>query len=92
MIPCKKDKCLKYPACKHKTFIICTLLRIYCDDIIHSTNSDTDVWYIIYDEFPELLGVKLETPPKGSNITIVHDTLFRPDILFKPKEFYNNFS
>ena len=32
-LPCIKSKCLKYPACKNKKFIICTPLREYCDEI-----------------------------------------------------------
>ena len=28
-LPCKKDKCLLYPACKHKEMIDCKLLRDY---------------------------------------------------------------
>ena len=29
MIPCKKDKCLKFPVCKTKRTIFCTLLYNY---------------------------------------------------------------
>jgi hypothetical protein len=29
MIPCIKTKCLKYPACKHKTKVICDLIFEY---------------------------------------------------------------
>jgi hypothetical protein len=29
IIPCIKDKCLKYPACRNKNYIQCTELCIY---------------------------------------------------------------
>ena len=77
-LPCKQNKCLKYPACKNKQFITCTPLREYCDEIIQTTpfiQDGKDLWDILYNEFPEIIGVDLDQPPKDSNITSVKDLL-----------------
>ena len=43
-IPCKKRKCILYPACKHKTHIVCDDLIKYWKSLI---SSDVTVRYKI---------------------------------------------
>jgi len=73
-IPCITHKCLKYPACKHKKFIVCTMLREYCNDL-PQINTDQDVWATLYEHFKHLLGVQLDIPPKDTDITVVRNML-----------------
>ena len=78
ILPCIEKKCIKYPACKHKKFITCSPFREYCDEIgITKSTMDhgQDVWDIIYLNFPELLAVDVEHPPKDSDITNVYGIL-----------------
>lgn len=97
-LPCKEIKCLKYPACKHSTFITCTPLREYCDEVtqISKFQDGEDVWDILYSTFPNLLGVQLDQAPKDSNITNVKDLLINrrkvpmkviQNIIWKPQEY-----
>ena len=73
-IPCITHKCLKFPACQNRKFIVCSTLREYCDDLVH-LNKHQDMWGTLYSSFKNLLGVQSETPPKGSNITIARNIL-----------------
>jgi len=77
ILPCIENKCLKYPTCKHKKFIICTPLREYCDEATQTTKFEysQDIWDILYSTFPNLLGVQLDQAPKGSGITNVKDMI-----------------
>ncbi len=38
-LPCIKNKCLKYPICKHKEYIDCEELNNYCTRQIKQHNS-----------------------------------------------------
>ena len=73
-IPCITHKCLKYPTCKRKKFVVCTILREYCDDLTH-LNTDQDIWQTLYEHFTELLGVQCDIPPEDSNITVARNVL-----------------
>ena len=77
MIPCKQIKCIKFPTCKNKVFITCTPLREYCDELsqTYKFQDGQDLWDLLYNTFPELLGVQLDQAPKDSNITNVKDLL-----------------
>ena len=96
-LPCIKSKCLKYPACKNKKFIICTPLREYCDETTNTMKVEDgqDIWDLLYSTFPNLLGVQLDQAPKGSNITNVKDLLINRrkvpkdmiQTLWKPQEY-----
>jgi hypothetical protein len=75
-IPCKQIKCLKYPACKNREFITCTLLREYCDEIAQTyAEEGQDIWTMLYIDFPILLGVQLDQASKGSDISNVKSLL-----------------
>jgi len=74
-IPCIKNKCLKFPVCKSKRHIDCTSLREYYDEVILIQGQDSISGGPIYTTFPNLLTIKLETPPEDSNITKVNDTI-----------------
>ena len=45
MIPCKESKCLKFPVCKTKRTIFCTLLYVYLREIIN----EDEVYEILQD-------------------------------------------
>ena len=76
-IPCIENKCLLYPVCRYKKFIVCTPLREYCYEVsqTHKIDNDQDIWTILYSSFPNLLGVQLDQAPKDSDITNVKDLL-----------------
>ena len=59
MIPCKIDKCIKYPSCIAREYIICTLLDNYYQKTVgHHEHVDVDdfimTWELINKEFPKL--------------------------------------
>jgi len=71
ILPCIKNKCLKYPACKNKQFITCTPLREYCNEIAQTyAEEGQDIWTMLYIDFPNLMGVQLDQAPKSVNMSV----------------------
>ena len=65
MIPCKEEKCLKYPACKHKRIIKCIVLLKWFNAIRteHKPYYDfptrhTAAWLELAVIFPSLIKVE----------------------------------
>ncbi len=60
-LPCKKDKCLKYPLCINKISINCELLYDIMIDKYNnllSTKAKTKLWDSYRNVLPKLLNVK----------------------------------
>jgi len=65
MIPCKEEKCLKYPACKNKRIIKCILLLKWFTAIRNEHRQDYDfstrhtaAWLELAVIFPRLVKVE----------------------------------
>ena len=59
MIPCERDKCLKYPACKQKETISCTELVRYINH--NNPNlSHHDFWKLINEYLPNVTAFSIE--------------------------------
>ena len=54
MIPCVKDKCLKYPICKSKEKIDCKLIIEYYKYLTELHDNAVQSWDILYKHFPNL--------------------------------------
>lgn len=68
MIPCIKDKCLKYPVCKSKILIDCSLLRDHYRLIIE--------WNDLHEYFPNL-----KTLISYADNDVFYPTICKPSIL-----------
>ena len=66
MIPCKREKCLKYPVCKSKTEIACSDLRKYFMSLSDHNNKR---WAELNETFPHL---------KRLGITVMNGTWYPP--------------
>ena len=65
MIPCKLNKCLKYPACKNKRVITCSPLRDYSHNLRPELfRLDKQVWIELEKDFPNLIAIQSE----GANL------------------------
>ena len=64
-IPCIKNKCLKYPACKSKTIIVCDVMYKYKEVKTDSSGSfkETETWHEILEVLPNALQFFEEKPP-----------------------------
>ena len=51
MIPCIEDKCLKYPVCKSKTILDCTLILNYYKLL---SPYSFQVWHTLHEHLPNL--------------------------------------
>ena len=53
MIPCKTNKCLKYPVCRNKEWINCADLDGYTHDLAEN-NSESMAWDMMRNYFPNI--------------------------------------
>lgn len=67
MIPCIKEKCLKYPICISKKAIRCFLLHKYYKDISIDGMSGIDAWHHIRKTLPKIGSI--------SDAAEMHDTV-----------------
>jgi len=65
IIPCVKDKCLKYPVCRHKASVKCEALLLYYYEVYHEITEvkryHRDVWNIMNEVLPNLDNIKRNT-------------------------------
>jgi hypothetical protein len=65
IIPCIKDKCLKYPACRHKKSIKCEALICYYYELYHEITEvkryHRDIWNIMNEILPNLDNIRRNT-------------------------------
>ena len=63
IIPCIKNKCLKYPTCKYKSYVECSPLHEYYLSLTppysHNKRSRDNkiAWMILKTDLPELTGI-----------------------------------
>jgi len=60
MVPCVEYKCLKYPACKHKTEVICDLILEW----YRKGKTKTDNWNQLHEVMPLLVSLVPEVKSK----------------------------
>lgn len=53
-LPCIKNKCLKYPVCRNKTNVNCTLLVVAMRKIYQVTDQ-TQKWKFLRKHFPNVI-------------------------------------
>lgn len=68
MIPCKEIKCISYPSCIAREYIVCTLLdKYYQKRLGHHEHVDVDDFIVTWDqinkEFPKLTWLVSEDEP-----------------------------
>ena len=62
IIPCIKNKCLKYPTCKYKSYVECSPLHEYFisfnPESPNKGNKDNSIiWQKLQETLPELTGI-----------------------------------
>jgi len=78
-LPCIKNRCLKYPACKNKTHIVCDDLATYIFDLKKTENEAIDrirrydvLWWkeFLEEKFPKIMCVQYEEQLKFEDTNV----------------------
>ena len=73
MIPCIKNKCLKYPVCKHKVEVECTALRRY-----NALQTNKSFWRSMRKHLPKVVTIEMEVREEG-RFTVCYPPLSKPE-------------
>ena len=80
-IPCVEEKCLKYPICKNKSSIKCSLLKRFFLELMEEYRCDalrdSKVWERVWEFLPKIIIIEnVQIPPKSKDIYYSLDRRF----------------
>lgn len=59
-LPCIKNKCLVFPACRNKELLYCTELKEYCENVTRFESEQLVVDELVGSTFPYMLGLMID--------------------------------